>query len=45
MKIVYVAEECNFGQRISVCSRIDKETKQNVRNQNKVVDILSPTNR
>ena len=38
-------KKCGFGSETTVCSRVDKEAEQNVRNWDKVVNIVSFSNR
>ena len=45
MKVVQVTRECNFEQRASVCSKINKEVEQNVGDRNKAINSFSSTDR
>ena len=45
MEVVQATGECNIGQRATVCSGVNERVKSDVRNRNKVINGIPPTDR
>ena len=45
METVWVTGKYYFGQRTPVCDKTSKRVKQDIRNQEQIVDSVSPTDR